>query len=204
MFAMTITMKIRSLVYASALALTTLVSFSLADLPLNGDLFSTETLSSSTDSNLFSDQDPTLAFNDVVDPGDLDPDLDFMLASDCGGGTGALNKLHRRRKGDTQCEIPGEIKIPSIFQPGNPGVEELGTKTKTGSGKCVFPLYTLNLCCEGDLGTLFSVGPPRVWTTIQSCFLSKINPILFFFLLLLLLLHFLQLQLLPLFVIWDS
>lgn len=188
------TITVRSLIYVSALALSAILSFSLAaEISLNGgdsislDLFSTDT---DTDYNLFSDEDPTLAlaFSDIVDP-PADPDIDFMLASGCSGGgeNGNFNnKLRRRGNVAPYCEnekrptagsdVPnaaGAVKVPDLFDPDNPGIEGLGTKTKTQSGgRCPWEEHPLNVCCTSEPVDLIAMGPPPVWRSVFFCYLS--------------------------------
>ena len=44
----------------------------------------------------------------------------------------------------------------------------------------VWPPYNLNVCCDGGLGDLYTIGPPSVWKFIQYCSLSKSSPQPFF------------------------
>lgn len=177
-------MTMRFLMSVNALALATIFSFSLADIFSDGDLLSAESLS--TDSNFFfnddwqDSEDLTLAFNDVVYP--ADPDTNFIAASTCGGGDGNLNKLRLRRDGGTSCltgDAPNEQKdgviVPEVFQPGEPVLDRLEATTKAGSGKCVLAPYLTNVCCQGFLGVIYSMGPPRVWSTVDNCYTSTIN-----------------------------
>ena len=120
-------------------------SFSLADISLDEDLFSTESLS--TDSNIYFNDDwqdsgtSTLPLNDVVDAADTD----LLFASACGGENGNLNKLRRRGGGiDSFClngQVPQKEKegviVPEIFQPGDPVLDRIDSTTKSGSKKCV-------------------------------------------------------------------
>ena len=124
-----------------------------------------------------------------------------MFASACDGGNGGydrtggtggndnLNKLRARQKlscpnynGENEgINIPS---IPQIFQSGESALEMLGAATKTKSPRCHIPPYVYNICCDGLLGPIYAEGPPRVFTSIDGCYLSMI----FTFLLLLLLL----------------
>lgn len=104
----------------------------------------------------------------------------FMFASGCGGGNGNLSKRRRQVGDSTECANLKNVKTPVIFQPGNPGIEWLGTKTKPKGGKCVWPPYNMNVCCDGDPSTLYATGPPQVWAEIPYCFSSKVNPGRFF------------------------
>lgn len=91
------------------LALTTMFSFSLAQVPLDEDLFSTASFS--TDSNLYFNNNDgqdsgtgasTLALNNVGHAADTNIEVDDLLlpASACGGENGNLNKKLRRRGGE--------------------------------------------------------------------------------------------------------
>ena len=179
-------MTMRFLTRVSALALTPIFSLSLAQMLLDGDLFSAESFS--TDSDFFSNEgwqdsnDLTLAFNDVVYPADTESDTDLMIASGCGGENGKVTKLRPRGDANSFCDnwdAPQKdsenVKVPDILQPGEPGIGWLGTEDKTGNGKCVLPPYLQDTCCNGVVSTFWTMGPPRVWDSVSDCYFSTVN-----------------------------
>lgn len=173
------TIIVRFLIYASTLVLSAILSFSLTEISLDGDSISLDSFFTDTDYNLFSDEDPTLAFDDVVDSADLD--MDFMVASGCSGDNGNFNKLRRRGNVESYCgkrptagEVPnaGAVKVPDVFEPGDPGIEGLGTKTQTQSGRCPWEEHPLNVCCNSEPLDLIAMGPPPVWRSVFFCYIS--------------------------------
>lgn len=165
---------------AIAFVFCSMIHSSLAEFPFDGDFLSPEPYPG--DSNLYLDsdwqvpEDSTLVFNDVLYP--ADSDLDFLAASTCGNGNGNLNKL--RARDETFCFNGGQRKkegaiVPQVIQPGEKlfdQLDQLGSTTKSGSEKCVFPPYLTNLCCNGFLGDIYLLGPPSVWTSIDDCYSS--------------------------------
>lgn len=185
-------MTMRFLTRVSALALTPIFSLSLAQMFLDGDLYSAESFS--TYSDLFSkgdywqdSDDSTLAFNDVVYLADTDTDTDsdfdtdLMIASGCGGENGKVNKLRLRGDANSMCDtwdLPRgseRVKVPDIFQPGDPGIGWLGIEGQAGNGKCVLPPYLQDACCNGRVSTFWTTGPPRVWDSVTECYMSTVN-----------------------------
>lgn len=118
-------------------------------------------------------QDLTSAFND--NSASTASDLDLVLADDCGTEKDdfLLNKIRVRDEG-TSCAVPksqdGPI-IPEIFQPDKPVVDQLEQLNDPNEQKCALP-YLYNLCCSGLLDLLFSAGPPRVWASVDNCYLN--------------------------------
>lgn len=107
-------------------------------------------------------------------------DLDFTLSSDCNGGKDDFllpNKIRVREKGtfcvdskpDQNEKIFSPIMPEIMIQPDKPLVDQLN---QLNDGKCI-PPFPYNLCCNGFLIWLYSMGPPRVWTSVDDCYLNS-------------------------------